>query len=54
MTRFAQVRPGSVKHYTGILLTLPVSVATEERSFSKIKLIKSYLRSTIIQERLVI
>nr|KYP33677.1 hypothetical protein KK1_045452 [Cajanus cajan] len=35
-----------------ILLTLPVTVATTERSFSKLKLIKSYLRSTILQYRL--
>jgi hypothetical protein len=34
-----------------ILLTLPVSVASCERSFSKIKLIKSYLRSTMSQDR---
>jgi hypothetical protein len=31
-----------------ILLTLPVSVASAERSFSKLKLIKTYLRSKII------
>nr|XP_047141523.1 uncharacterized protein LOC105843744 [Hydra vulgaris] len=30
-----------------ILLTLPVSVASGERSFSKLKLIKNYLRSSI-------
>ncbi|KAL4152689.1 hypothetical protein QTP88_000550 [Uroleucon formosanum] len=35
-----------------ILLTLPVSVATGERSFSKLKLIKTYLRSTMKNERL--
>lgn len=35
-----------------ILLTLPVTVASGERSFSKLKLIKNYLRSTISQERL--
>lgn len=35
-----------------ILLTLPVSVASGERSFSKLKLIKTYLRSTLSQERL--
>ena len=35
-----------------ILLTIHVTVASAERSFSKLKLIKSYLRSTIFQERL--
>ena len=36
-----------------IFLILPVSVATAERSFSKLKLIKTYLRSTISEDRLV-
>ncbi|KAL6463249.1 hypothetical protein MHYP_G00276400 [Metynnis hypsauchen] len=35
-----------------IILTLPVTVASAERSFSKLKLIKTYLRSTMGQERL--
>lgn len=35
-----------------IALTLPVTVAQAERSFSKLKLIKTYLRSTMSQERL--
>lgn len=35
-----------------IYLTLPVTVASCERSFSKLKLIKSYLRSSMGQERL--
>ena len=35
-----------------ILLTIPVTVATAERGFSKLKLIKSYLRSTMSQDRL--
>lgn len=35
-----------------ILLTLPVSVASCERSFSKLKIIKSYLRSNMSQDRL--
>lgn len=33
-------------------VTLPVTVASAERSFSKLKIIKSYLRSTMSQERL--
>lgn len=35
-----------------ILLTLPITVASGERSFSKLKLIKTYLRSTMSQSRL--
>ena len=35
-----------------ILLTIPVTVTSAERSFSKLKLIKSYIRSTMSQERL--
>lgn len=35
-----------------LFLTLPVTVATAERSFSKLKLIKSYLRNSMSQERL--
>lgn len=35
-----------------LLLTLPVTVASGERSFSSLKLIKTYLRSTMSQERL--
>jgi len=36
-----------------ILLTLPISVVTSERSFSKLKLIKRYIRSAMTQDRLV-
>jgi hypothetical protein len=35
-----------------ILLTILVTVVSAERSFSKLKLIKSYLRSTMSQEKL--
>ena len=35
-----------------ILLTIPVTVASAEKTFSKLKLIKSFLRSTMSQERL--
>lgn len=35
-----------------IFLTLPVSVASGERSFSKLKIIKNYMRSTMTQDRL--
>ena len=34
------------------MLTIPVTVASAERSFSKLKLIKSYIRSAMSQERL--
>lgn len=33
-----------------LFTTLPVTTATAERSFSKLKLIKSYLRSTMSQD----
>lgn len=36
-----------------ILLTLPITAASAERSFSKLKIIKNYLRSQICQMRLV-
>lgn len=34
------------------LLTIPVSIASNERSFSKLKIIKNYLRTTMTDERL--
>ena len=35
-----------------VILTIPVTVASSEQNFSKLKLLKSYLRSTMTQERL--
>ena len=35
-----------------LFLTIPVTVASAEWSFSKLKIIKSYLRSSMAQERL--
>ncbi|KYQ52448.1 hypothetical protein ALC60_08436, partial [Trachymyrmex zeteki] len=35
-----------------ILLTMPISVVTGKASFSKLKLIKNYLRSTMTQTQL--
>lgn len=34
-----------------IILTLPISVASVERSFWRLKIVKNYLRSSISQER---
>jgi len=34
------------------MLTLPVTTVTAERSFSKLKLIKNYFRTTLDQEKI--
>ena len=38
--------------FRNFVVCVPVTVAEAERSFSKLKLIKTYLRSTMAQERL--
>jgi len=43
--------PDVVTAYT-IFLTLPVSVASNERSFSKLKLLKTYLPAAMSHDRL--
>jgi hypothetical protein len=50
----ASVSSGFADIVTALLLflTLPVTVATAERSFSKLKIIKNYLRNTMGQTRL--
>ena len=35
-----------------IFATIPVTTATNERSFSSLKLVKTYLRSTMAEDRL--
>jgi len=43
--------PNTETAYT-IMLTVPVTVARGERSYSKLKMIKNYLSTTVAQERL--
>jgi len=38
--------------FTHIILTMPVSTCTAERSFSSLRRVKSYTRSTMVQARL--
>lgn len=51
MNRIQNPYPNTFIAYR-ILLTIPVTVASAERSFSRLKLIKTYLRSSMSQERL--
>ncbi|CAB4025126.1 zinc finger MYM-type 1-like [Paramuricea clavata] len=43
--------PALAKAYQ-LALTIPISVASNERSFSKLRLVKNYLRSTMKEDRL--
>ena len=43
--------PNLAKAYQ-LALTIPISVASNERSFSKLRLVKCYLRSTMKEDRL--
>lgn len=43
--------PNAVVAYR-ILITISVSVATGERTFSKLKIVKNYLRNRLLQDRL--
>ena len=38
--------------FTNVILTIPVSSANAERSFSTLKRVKTYLRSTMLEPRL--
>nr|XP_022914668.1 uncharacterized protein LOC111425118 [Onthophagus taurus] len=51
MNRIQNPYPNTFIAYR-ILLTIPVTVASAERSFSRLKLTKTYLRSSMSQERL--
>lgn len=42
----------NIRELLKVLITLPVSVATAERSFSSLKLVKSWLRTRMVEERL--
>lgn len=42
----------SIRQLLQILITMPISVASAERSFSSLKLVKSWLRTRMVEERL--
>jgi len=43
---------GEVERLLNLLLVVPVSSATAERSFSDLRRLKTYLRATLCQQRL--
>ena len=49
--KYKSIFPAVYKNYK-LLLTVPVTVAMNERTFSKMKIIKNFLRSTMSGERL--
>ena len=49
--KYKSIFPGVYKSYK-LLLTAPVTVATNERTFCKMKIIKNFLRSTMSGKRL--
>ena len=51
-SKYLQDIHGNLAIALRILLTVPVTVATAERSFSKLKLIKTFNRSSMKDERL--
>ena len=51
LNRLQEVFP-NVSIVLRFVLTIPVAVASGERSFSKLKLIKTYLRASMKQDRL--
>ena len=51
-TRELQESYPNIERALKTFLTMPTTVATAERSFSKLKVIKNYLRSTSVQQRI--
>ncbi|KAM3241374.1 hypothetical protein ACQJBY_054386 [Aegilops geniculata] len=51
LKKHSTIYPTAIITYI-ILLTIPVTIASAERSFLKFKLLKSYLCSTMTQQRL--
>ena len=49
---FAKIMLSEVDKLLRIFLTAPVSTATAERSFSSLRRLKTYLRTTMTQKRL--
>jgi len=50
--QYHNIPPGASKLRLQLFATLPVTSPTPERTFSTLKLLKNYLRSTMHEERL--